>query len=136
MHGSLVFARLRQCVPPCNTYFHGPTRVHIPNSMSISSAVFAQLTAEGPVTMGRPFLLEIAPCHGKVCTLSNAWFLGSTQVHNPNGISIGSVVFAGGHDRDTPTDRPTEHTTPSVTIGGIMFVVLRCGLIIRRSVTL
>ena len=26
-------------------------------------------------------------------TPSNKWFPGSTQVHNPNGISIGSAVF-------------------------------------------
>jgi len=26
---------------------------------------------------------------------SNSWFLGSVQAHNPNGITIGSAVFAG-----------------------------------------
>ena len=34
-----------------NTYLLGPTRVHTPNGMSIGSAVFAQLTAEGPCTL-------------------------------------------------------------------------------------
>jgi len=29
---------------PCNTWFLGPTRIHIPNSISIGSAVFAGLT--------------------------------------------------------------------------------------------
>jgi len=35
---------------------------------------------------------------------SNTWFLGPTRVHNPNGISIRSAVFAGITDR--ATDRP------------------------------
>ena len=30
-----------------------------------------------------------------ICTQSNTWFLRSTRVHNPNGISIGLAVFAG-----------------------------------------
>ena len=37
------------CAPVCtapNTCFLGPTRVHNPNGISISSAIFAQLTAE------------------------------------------------------------------------------------------
>jgi len=29
-----------------------------------------------------------------VCTPSNTCFLGRTQVHNPNGISVGSAIFA------------------------------------------
>jgi len=42
--------------------------------------------------------------------LSNIFFLGLTRTHNPNGISIGSAVFAGltiVTDRtDRQTDRP------------------------------
>ena len=30
-----------------------------------------------------------------IWTPSNTWFLGPTQVHNPNGSSIGSAIFAG-----------------------------------------
>jgi len=37
---------------------------------------------------------------------SNTWFLGPTGVHFPNGISIGSAVFAG---LTIVTDRPTDH---------------------------
>ena len=38
----------------------------------------------------------------------------------PNGISIGSAVFAGlTIVSDRQTDRPTDHATPSVTIGRI-----------------
>ena len=50
---------------------------------------------------------------------SNAWFPGPTRVLNPNGISIGSAVFAG---LISVTDRQTDrqmHATRSVTIGGI-----------------
>jgi len=35
------------------------------------------------------------PLHGGSGPPSNIWFLQSTRVHNPNGISIGSAVFAG-----------------------------------------
>jgi len=44
-----------------------------------------------------------------IWTPSNPWFLGPTQVTHPNGISIGSAVFAGlmnVTNRQTDTDRP------------------------------
>ena len=47
---------------------------------------------------------------------SNTWSLGSSQVLNPNGISIGSAVFAG---LTSVTDRPTDHATRSLTIDRI-----------------
>jgi len=78
----------------CNTCLLGPTRVHNPNGISISLAIFAQLTA---VSSG---MSEHVLCP-KLCLLmerfrdpSNAWFLGPTWVQIPNGISIGSAVFA------------------------------------------
>jgi len=45
------------CTPP-NRCFLGPTRVQIPNSISIGSAAFAQMTAECGYTSQRaaPFL--------------------------------------------------------------------------------
>jgi len=43
-HPSLIHASLGS--PESNTYFLGLTRVQIPNSVSISSTAFAQLTAE------------------------------------------------------------------------------------------
>jgi len=58
--------------------------------------------------MGRPFPLKIAPFLAEVWTLSNTWFLGPTQLHNPNGISISSAVFAG---LMMVTDRPTDRQT-------------------------
>jgi len=44
--------------------------------------------------MGRRFPRKIDPFHGGIWTPSNTWFPGPTRVHNPNGISIGSAVFA------------------------------------------
>ena len=49
-------------------------------------------------------------------TPSNTWFLGTTSVVNPNRISITSAVFAG---LTTGTDRQTDHTIRSVTVGHI-----------------
>jgi len=58
---------------------------------------FAQLTEESPYILynDRPF-----PCKLPLRMAD----LGTTRVHNRNGISIGSAVF----------DRPTDHATPSV----------------------
>jgi len=71
IYGLVVFARLRQCAPPSNT-----------------------------------------------------WFLGPTQVLNPNGISVGSAIIAGlttvtDRQTDRQTDRTTDHATRSATIGRI-----------------
>jgi len=90
---------------PSNTWFLGPTRVFIPNSISIGSAVFCtshrkvslytlQWAASSPK---KPFPLgDRAP--------SNTRFRGSTRVTTPNGISIGLVVF-------DVTKRQTERQT-------------------------
>ena len=130
--GATLWIRLNSC-------FLRPTRVHNPNYKSISSTVFAQITA------GRPYTLQwasispkIASSHRKIWISSNLWFLWLIWTHNPNGISIGSAVFAGFscsslvRQTDRPTDRPTGHATRSVTIGRI-YVVLRCGLIILHA---
>jgi len=63
---SIEFARWRQCAPPYNTRFLGPIRDHIPNSIWIGSAIFAQLTAECPYTLqwAIPFRLKIVPSRG------------------------------------------------------------------------
>jgi len=53
------FSRVRQVVPAC---FSKPTRVHIPNGISIGSAGFAQLMAESMYfKMGHPFNRQICP---------------------------------------------------------------------------
>ena len=80
------------------------------------------MTAECPYTLqwDTPFPLKIAPSHWGSGPPSNTWFLGPTQVHNPNGISIGSAVFAGLTTvTDRPMDRPTDCATRSVAIGRI-----------------
>jgi len=52
-------------------------------------------------------LLKIARFHGGSGSPSNTRFLEPTRVHNPKGISIGSVDFAGLMIvTDRPTDRP------------------------------
>jgi len=83
--------------------------------------VLARLTAEGPYTSQRstpprPSKLPLRIVRSR--SPSNTWFLGLTQVHNPNGILIGSAVLAG---LTTVTDRQTDHAT--------MYVVLRCSVI-------
>jgi len=109
--GSIVlFTRWRQCAPPSNTWFTGSTGIHTSNSISIGSALFAQVTAESPYTLklAAPFPLKIAPMHGGSGPISNTWFLGPTWVYNPNGMSISSAVFAR---LTTVTDRPTDRQT-------------------------
>ena len=71
-------------------------RLCILNDISIGSAVFTQLTAERPILYNRPLLSpQNCPFVCGISAPSNTWFLGPTRVHIPNGISIGSTVFAG-----------------------------------------
>jgi len=55
--------------------------------------------AQSPYTLkwAAPRLLNIAPLHGGIWTPSNTWFLflGPTQGHIPNDVSIGSAILAG-----------------------------------------
>jgi len=75
--------------------------------------------AESPYTLqwAAPFFLKIAPSHGD---LDRHLIHGSLapRVHNPNGMLIGSAVFAC---LMIVTDRPTEDRPwySSVTIGHI-----------------
>jgi len=111
---SIRFSRIRQIVPmwpPSNTCFFGPIRFHTPNGILTGSAVFAQLTSEGP-TMGHPFTPQNCPfAWGSRPPSNTTWFLGPTWVHNPNNISIGSAVFAG---LTIMTDRQTNWPLESV----------------------
>ena len=67
-------------------------------------------TTECPYTLrwDAPFPLKITPSNWGAWTPSNTWFPGPTRVLNPNGISIGSAVFAG---LTSVTDRPTDRQT-------------------------
>ena len=62
-------------------------------------------------TMGRPFCPQIAPLHGASGPPCYTWFLGPTQVHRPNGISISSVIVAW---LTTVTDRQTDRPRYSI----------------------
>jgi len=74
------------------------------------------MIAECPLQWAAPSPLNTVPFHGVTWTLSNTWFPGPTRVLNPNGISIGSAVFAGLTSvTDRPTNRQTDHATRSVT---------------------
>jgi len=83
---------------PSNKKFLGFIRAHSPTGILSCSDVFAQMTAEYPCTLkwdasSLPSQLPL-PLRGSGPP-SNTWFDGSTQVLNPNGISIGSAVFQG-----------------------------------------
>jgi len=67
---------------PSNMCFLEPSCVHIPNGISIVSAVFC--TAHGKVSLycatGHPFPLKIVPLHTGIWTPSNTCFHGPTRV--------------------------------------------------------
>jgi len=82
---------------PSNSYFLGRRWAHNPNGITISSAVFAQATTECPcaVQWTAPSPSKLPLPMGGCGSQSNAWFLGPTKILNPNGISIGSAIYAG-----------------------------------------
>ena len=85
--------------PLSNAWLLGPIQAHNPKSIVINWAVFAQLTTEWPSTLQwvAPFPLEISASYGGSGPPFNTWFLWLTHVLNPDGILIGSGVFAGSH---------------------------------------
>ena len=116
-----VESYLRGCasVHPSNTCFLGfePTRVHIPNDISIGSAVFAQPTADSRYALQRAalFPVKIAASHRGSGPASNTWFLGFTPVRISNDMSIGSAVFAGlTIVTNQQTDRSVGNNRPHV----------------------
>jgi len=75
--------------------------------MTTDSTAFAQVTAECPYTLLWVLLSrKIVPSRGGSELPSNTKFLGPIQAHNPNGISIGSAIFAG---LTSVTDRQTSN---------------------------
>jgi len=85
--------------PPCNTSCFRPMRAYNPNSISISSAIFAQMTAECIYCLQwfACFPLKIAPSHVGIWTSCNTWFIGPTRVQNLNGNLIVSAIFCRAH---------------------------------------
>jgi len=104
------FNRIRQVSPMCTpskTCFLGPTRVHIPNVISIGSAIFTQLTARSAYTWqwATTFPLKTAPSHGDLDPIwyMVPWVYRSAQPRwHLNRFSL----FYRAHYRDTPTGRP------------------------------
>jgi len=80
--------------------------------------------SETKTTVECPYTLQWdAHSPSKICPFplggseppSNTWSLGPTQVLNPNGISIGSAIFAGLTSvTERQTDRLTDHATQSL----------------------
>ena len=98
MGGSVVFARWRQCAPPSS----------MPQSASAQFRCCPLLNCFEYVNyQACPglalFTLKIAPSWVGIWTPSNTWFLGSTRVSIPNGITISSTAFVG---LTVMTDRP------------------------------
>jgi len=125
MDGSVIFARWRQC-----DLLAMGSRVHIPNGIAISSAVFAYLAAESPYT-----LQWVAHSPSK---LPLAWgYLDSHLIH-------GSLVFHRTSQpkrhldrfkwflrgsRQWQNDRQTDRPRYSVCIAvGRIYEVQWCGL--------
>jgi len=63
--------------------------------MSIGSAVFAQRTVECPITLqwASTFSSQNCPFPMGSGPPSYTWYLGPTQVINPNSISISSAIY-------------------------------------------
>jgi len=78
----------------------------------------------------RRFPPQNCPSHGGIWTPSKTWFIGPIWSHIPNGISIGSAVFAA---LKIVINWQTDHATSSVTTDCI-YTVVRCGLIIRCTI--
>ena len=89
-------------------------------SRSVQPFLHSSLQGVPILYNGPRFLLKIAASHGGSGYPSSTWFFGPTWVLNPNVISISSVIFAGLTTvTDRLTDRHTDHTTRSVTLGCI-----------------
>jgi len=79
-----------------NVCFLRLTRIHNQNGKSIGSAIIAHLTAKcrrHAWACYFPYDPNKCPFARGIWAPSNTCFLGPTQVHNPNGISIGSAVL-------------------------------------------
>ena len=104
-YSSIVFVRWRQCALPwehigatwrirLNSCFLWRTAVHNPNGKSVGLAIFAQLTAVSLGMPGHVLSSSNSPFAYGISAPSNTCFLELTQVHNPNGMLIGSAIFA------------------------------------------
>jgi len=83
---------------PCNICFIG-SRVH--TTQTASRSVQPLLHSSRQIVVGHaracPFLKKLPLRLGRSRPTYNTRFLGSTRVHNPNGISVGSAIFCTAH---------------------------------------
>jgi len=95
---------------PSNTWFFGPIRAHNPNGRLLDR--FSRFcTGDRRVSYALQWdalFHKNVPSRVRSGHPSNTCFPGPTRVLNPNGISIGSAVFAW---RTSVTDRPTDIQT-------------------------
>jgi len=115
MDGSVVFTRLHQWALSWAHPSHQPKR-HL-DQFGRFCTVHYRVSLY--FTMGPHFPPQNCPLPWGTWTPMNIWFLGPTQVLNPNGISIGSAIFARLTTvTDIQKDRLTEdHCTRSIAIG-------------------
>ena len=125
MDGSIVFARWRQRALPCghigatwrirlNLCFLRPACVESKTQTANRSVqlFLHSLGQKDPIFCnGQPFPKNCPFPWGSGLP-SDTRFLGPIQAHNPDGISIGSAVFADV----CVTERPTDHASRSVAI--------------------
>jgi len=55
-----------------------------------------------------------------VCIPANTWFLGLAPVNTPNGVSIGSAVFAQRHTDHATSTRARLYAVPCTRCGPIL----------------
>jgi len=119
--GNLMFSYIRPCITidceiiPSNTFALKLTSFHMTDrhycSKHVHKIMFAELTRWLYCAKRTQYSIRLEAVRYMQqvfpCTL------------DANGILIASAVFAG----DRPTDRMTDHTTRSVTIGGMLLSV-------------
>jgi len=89
------FSGIGQVAPVCTpTYTCFLDAPEFKSQTAVGSVVFFLHRLSLYFAMGRPFPHKIALSHGGSKLLSSTWFLGPIRVLNPNGISIGSAIFA------------------------------------------
>ena len=101
-----IAARLRRCSPPCNTFPWAHVSPYL-NGLSIGSAIYAQLMAEGPYTLqwADPFPSKFPLCIGDLDPHLIHGFMGPPGLHPKQHIDRFSG-FCLAPNLDGQTDRP------------------------------